>query len=299
MNEFNFTPDEMFDIVQNAVLHAIARATIRLPPDVKASLKKAREVEESEVARTQLDAMLRNLELAEKLERPICQDTGLLEYYVTLGRDFKAPPNVVERALITATRKATAEIPLRPNAVDPLTGENTGDNTGRNVPTIHWEFTGGDTLSIAVVPKGGGSEYVTVLRMIPPGLGIRGVKEAVLNAVLEAGAKPCPPTIVGVGLGGGADAAVHLAKRAACLRKLGTANPNPELARLERELYEKINSLGIGPQGLGGKTTVLGVHVDYSHRHPATYPVAVAFQCWAARRALAVIKRDGGFAIVQ
>ncbi|RLE88692.1 MAG: fumarate hydratase [Thermoprotei archaeon] len=286
-------------MIEEAVVHALTRANIHLPPDVKNALKKAYKTEDSEVARVQIEAILRNLELAEELNRPICQDTGLIVYYVRMGYDFGVRIDVIERALINATRRATAEIPLRPNTVDPLTGENPGDNTGRNSPIIHWEFMKGDSLEIVVVPKGGGSEYVTVLEMIPPGLGLGGVKRVVIDAVLEAGAKPCPPTIVGVGLGGGVDTAVYLAKKAACIRRLDTMNPNPTLARLEDELYSELNSLGIGPQGLGGRTTVLGVHIDYSHRHPASYPVAVVFQCWAARRATVLVGRDGSSTIIQ
>ena len=295
----NTQSSRMYSIIEEAVVHALTRANIHLPPDVKNALKKAYKTEDSEVARVQIEAILRNLELAEELNRPICQDTGLIVYYVRMGYDFGVRIDVIERALINATRRATAEIPLRPNTVDPLTGENPGDNTGRNSPIIHWEFMKGDSLEIVVVPKGGGSEYVTVLKMIPPGLGLGGVKRVVIDAVLEAGAKPCPPTIVGVGLGGGVDTAVYLAKKAACIRRLDTMNPNPTLARLEDELYSELNSLGIGPQGLGGRTTVLGVHIDYSHRHPASYPVAVVFQCWAARRATVLVGRDGSSTIIQ
>ena len=295
----NTQSSRMYSIIEEAVVHALTRANIHLPPDVKNALKKAYKTEDSEVARVQIEAILRNLELAEELNRPICQDTGLIVYYVRMGYDFGVRIDVIERALINATRRATAEIPLRPNTVDPLTGENPGDNTGRNSPIIHWEFMKGDSLEIVVVPKGGGSEYVTVLKMIPPGLGLGGVKRVVIDAVLEAGAKPCPPTIVGVGLGGGVDTAVYLAKKAACIRRLDTMNPNPTLARLEEELYSELNSLGIGPQGLGGRTTVLGVHIDYSHRHPASYPVAVVFQCWAARRATVLVGRDGSSTIIQ
>jgi len=289
----------MYRIIEDAVVRALARANTHLPPDVKNALKSAYKTEESERARIQIETMLRNLELAEELNRPICQDTGLIVYYVRMGYDFRVRIDTIEKALVSATRRATIEIPLRPNTVDPLTGENPGDNTGRNSPIIHWEFTKGDSLEIVVVPKGGGSEYVTVLKTIPPGLGLRGVKKVVVDAVLEAGAKPCPPTIVGIGLGGGVDTAVYLAKKAASVRRLGTMNPNPTLARLEEELYNELNSLGIGPQGLGGRTTVLGVHIDYSYRHPAFYPVAVVFQCWAARRATVLVGRDGSSTIVQ
>lgn len=190
-------------------------------------------------------------------------------------------------------------MPLRPNTVNPFTGRNPGDNTGRFIPYIHWELVDGDDLEFTVVPKDSGSEAVAVLQMPPPGKGVAGIKEAVIDAVLKAGAKPCPPTIVGAGIGGGADIATNLAKKAACLRKLGTKNPDPYLARLEEDLYKAINELGIGAMGMGGKHTVLGVHIEYAYRHPATYPVAIVFQCWATHRASAIVKSNGDYSVYQ
>jgi fumarate hydratase subunit alpha len=199
--------------------------------------------------------------------------------------------DMVEEALRNATARATGEVPLRPNAVDPFTQKNTGDNTGRFIPYIHWEVVPGDTLEITVMPKGGGSENASALAMLTPSQGIKALKKFVVDTVINAGAKPCPPTILGVAVGGGADIAMKLAK-AILLKPLNQPNPNPELAKLEEELCEAANQTGIGPMGLGGKITVLGVKVDYAHRHPASYPVAVAVQCWAARRASARIYPD-------
>ena len=150
----------------------------------------------------------------------------------------------------------------------------------------------GDSLELTVMPKGGGSENVCATKMLLPSEGIIGLKKFVVDAVINAGAQPCPPTILGVAVGGGADVALSLAKKA-LLKPLNEANADPEIAKLERELLEAVNMTGIGPMGLGGKTTVLGVHVDYAHRHPASFPVAVAFNCWAARRASARIAGDG------
>jgi len=288
----------MADVLENAIVETIRKASIYLPPDVKEALKMAYEREESEAAKAQLKAILTNVELAEKLERPICQDTGIMIFYVKVGHNFPVP-GVIKEALIRATRRATQEIPLRPNTVDPFTGENPGDNTGRLIPYVHWELVPGDELEITVVPKGGGSEYPSVYRMVPPGRGLEGLKETVVDAVLNAGAMPCPPTIVGVGVGGGADIAVTLAKKAATLRRIGSRNPDPQVAKLEEELYEAVNELGIGPMGVGGKTTVLAVNIEWAHRHPANYPVAVVFQCWAARRATLRMKADGSYEILQ
>ncbi len=284
--------------IEEAVRKALKKAVTILPPDVMNALKKAYEEEINEAAKAQLKAILDNVEIAKKTGRPICQDTGLIIYYVKVGSKFPGLSEL-EKVLIEATRKATMEIPLRPNTVNPFTGKNPGDNTGKYVPYIHWEVVEGDELWIDVLPKGGGSEAVAVLKMPPPGRGLNGVKETVIDAVLSAGAKPCPPTIVGVGIGGGADIATILAKKQAALRKIGTLNPDPMLAELEEELYNAINELGIGVMGMGGNHTVLAVHIDYAHRHPATYPVAIVFQCWAARRASIHVKPDGSYEITQ
>jgi fumarate hydratase subunit alpha len=258
---------------------------------VKEALQQAYKEETSEAGRVNLKAILTNVEFAEKLNTPICQDTGTIIFYVKAGAQAKGLEKV-EAALRKATQRATREVPLRPNAVDPFTRKNSGDNTGRLIPYVNWEITEGDSVEITALPKGGGSENVCALGMITPGEGVRGLKRFVIDAVIKAGAKPCPPNILGVGVGGGADIAMKIAKKA-LLRPLNQPNPNAELARLEKELYEAANSTGIGPMGLGGKFTVLGVHINYAHRHPASYPVAVAYQCWAARKAAARINADG------
>jgi fumarate hydratase subunit alpha len=176
--------------------------------------------------------------------------------------------------------------------VNPFTNKNSGDNTGRYIPYVNWEISDGDWLEISVLLKGGGSENACALRMMEPSEGVEGMKKFVVECVLKAGGMPCPPTIVGVGVGGGADIAMALAKRA-LLRPIGEENPNMDLAKIEKELCEAINVTGIGPMGLGGDVTALDVKIEYAHRHPASYPVAVAFQCWAARRAAARIYPNG------
>ncbi len=277
--------------VENVAVKLLKLAVTELPKDVKEYLRKAYYEEDNEVGKAQLKNILTNLELAEKTGAPMCQDTGVVIFYVKAGSQVKGL-DTIEDALRKATVKATREVPLRPNAVDPFTQRNTGDNTGRFIPYIHWKIVPGDTIEITVLPKGGGSENVSALGMLNPSIGINGLKKFVVDTVINAGAKPCPPTILGVGVGGGADIAVKLAKEA-LLKPLDKPNPNPELAKLEKELLEAANSTGIGPMGLGGKTTVLDVKVDYAHRHPASYPVAVVVQCWAARRASASIRSDG------
>ncbi len=282
---------ETAKLVEVVGFNILRQAVIYLPDDVKQALKRAYAEETSDMGKTQLKAILDNIELAEKFQAPVCQDTGTIIFYVKAGAEAK-DLDKVEAALTNVTRRATKDVPLRPNAVDPFSGKNSGDNTGRYVPYINWEIVPGDRIELTVMTKGGGSENVCLAGMIVPGEGINGLKRFVVDAVVKAGAKPCPPNILGIGMGGGADISMKLAKKA-LLRPLTEHNSDPEIARLEKEIFEAANLTGIGPMGLGGKTTVLGVHIDYAYRHPASFPVAVAFNCWAARRATAIISADG------
>jgi fumarate hydratase subunit alpha/L(+)-tartrate dehydratase alpha subunit len=185
------------------------------------------------------------------------------------------------------------EHPLRTNTVHTLTRENTGQNVGHRVPIVHWDFVPDwDGLDVKCVPKGSGSENMSFLKMCVPADGVAGIKRFVLDSIVDAGGKPCPPGIVGVGIGGSADYAMHLAKEAIA-RPVGTRNPDPEVAKLEEELYELLNETGIGPMGLGGDVTVLQCHIEHADTHMTLNPVAVNYQCWAARRASAHIAADG------
>jgi fumarate hydratase subunit alpha len=278
-------------VLQNVAVSLISNVAVHLPDDVKRALEKACEKETNATGKTQLETILRNMELAEKQNVPICQDTGTMTFYVKAGSGVKNLDKV-EAALINATREATKQAPLRPNAVNHFTQKNSGDNTGRHAPQLHWEIVPGDSLELTVMLKGGGSENVSALGMLNPSEGIQGMKKFVIDAVIKAGAQPCPPMILGVAIGGGADVAMALAKQA-LLKSLGEANSDPQIAELERELLEAANMTGIGPMGLGGDTTVLGVHIDYAYRHPASLPVAVVFSCWCDRRASARISAKG------
>jgi fumarate hydratase subunit alpha len=277
-------------VVENVATKLLQLAVTELPQDVKSAIQRAYQDEDNPIGRSQLKAILDNVKLAEKFHVPMCQDTGVIIFYVKAGSRLDILDQI-DDALRRATIRATEEVPLRPNAIDPFTQRNTGNNVGRYFPYIHWEIVPGDTLEITVMPKGGGSENVSALGMLSPSAGTSGLKRFVVDTVIKAGAKPCPPTILGVAVGGGADIAMNLAKRA-LLRPLDQPNPDPKLAKLEQELYEAANSTGIGPMGLGGKTTVLDVKLDYANRHPASYPVAVVVQCWAARRASVRIHSD-------
>ena len=282
---------DLRSILVDALVRQTKLAVTTLPDDVKNAIKTAYEKESSPVAKKILASIIDNYTMSEESGRPMCQDTGTLIWYVEVGADFPLLLEL-EDIIKEAAREATVKVPIRPNAVDPIRAKNSGDNTGRFMPWINWEIKDGDDVVLTLLPKGGGSEFTSQLRMISPGLGIKGVKEAVIRAVYEAGGKPCPPIIVGVGIGGGADIALKLGKMA-LLRPLDKRHEEPEVAQLEEELFEKLNSLGIGPMGLGGDTTVLGVNVEYAYRHPATLPVAIVTQCWAARRATIRVTRDG------
>lgn len=278
-------------IIEDAAFNLIKTAAIYLSEDVKLALKRAYKKESSATARAQLAAILENIELAEKEGVPICQDTGSITFYTKAGARMKDQEKV-EIALVKATKKATVDVPLRPNAVDPFTQKNSNDNTGRFAPRVQWEIVEGNSLELTVMLKGGGSENASVLGMLSPSEGVKALKRFVVDCVIKAGAQPCPPTILGVATGSGADTAMDLAKRA-LLRPLKRTNPEERIAKLEQELLEAANMTGIGPMGLGGKTTVLDVHIDYAFRHPASFPVAVAFSCWADRHASARISDDG------
>ncbi len=281
------------ETLKDAVKKLIFKAVVELPEDVKRAIKRAYESEDSELARIQLRVILDNIRLAERERKPICQDTGVMIFYVDVGAEFPLKDINLERILSDAVQESTREIPLRPNAVDPLTRSNPGTNVGPSIPYINWNVIPGvDYMLITAVPKGAGSENMSALVELPPVEGLRGVKAFVLESVIRAGGKPCPPTIIGVGVGGTAPVAMKLADIAS-LRKIGTRNSDPFIADLERELLEKVNSLGIGTMGLGGKITALALHIERAYTHTASLPVAVRFQCWASRRASLRISKDG------
>ncbi len=281
--------------VKAALVDALRAAATILPEDVVSALLDARERETSPLGAAQLDAILENVKIARNGGIPMCQDTGIQTFFVRAGVDS---PFLAEiRGWLTgAVIEATAEIPLRPNTVNPLTGENPGDNTGAFMPYINWELVEGSEIEITVLPKGGGSENMSALYMLPPGVGLKGIKKKIVEHVVSAGGKPCPPTIVGVGIGGGADIAMKLGKRAV-LREIGSRHPEPDVARLEAELLGLINATGVGPMGVGGATTSLAVHIEYAYRHPASLPLGILIQCWADRRARVRLTADGAIEV--
>jgi fumarate hydratase subunit alpha len=276
-------------LVKDVTVELLRKTVTRMTDDVVNELKNAMKNETEEVPRMQLKAILDNLELAEKTTTPLCQDTGVTIFYVNLPRCLNVD---VEKGIIEGVRTATKDVPLRPNAVHPLTRKNPGDNVGRKMPYVNFKVWDKDYLEITVMTKGAGSENMSQLAMLTPSQGVKGVKEFILNVVLKAGSNPCPPTILGVGIGGSSDIATKLAKEA-LLRPINKPNEDAEIASMEKELKDALNDLGIGVMGLGGKTTVLGVNIEYAFCHTASLPVAVNVQCWAARRGTAQIFPDG------
>lgn len=267
-----------------SIADLLRKAEIELPDDVESALKKAETLEESQVAKSQLQAILKNIELARKYGVPMCQDTGIMIFFAELGTEFH-PGFELEEAIREAVVLATSEIPLRPNAVDPLTRKNSENNTGVGIPDIHWKLVPGNTLKITAAPKGAGSENMSSLRMFNP-TEAGSIINFVLETVVNAGGMPCPPLTIGVGIGGSFDAASRLAKEA-LLEPLETP-----MNGLEKEILEAVNTLGIGCMGLGGSTTALAVHVKIAYCHTASLPVAVNIQCWANRHASVVFEGD-------
>ncbi len=233
-----------------------------------------------------LSTIIENVELARSESVPVCQDTGYPIFFVTLPESASIPK--VRDAIIEATRIATAEIPLRPNAVDSVTGKNSGDNTGTLFPLMYFDGWDKDHILIEAMLKGGGSENVGVTYKLPDarlgaGRDLEGIRKVVLDAVHAAQGRACPPYVLGIAVGGNKDAVARLAKRQ-LLRELDDVNASPELARLEARLLQEANSLGIGPIGVGGANCVMGVKIAAGHRHAATFFVDVAFCCWADRK---------------
>ena len=273
-------------MIEETVVRLLREAECRLPPDILQALESALAQETEEVARSQLMVILDNVRRAAERAVPMCQDTGLPVFFVRGRYDRR-----IEAAICKAVARATEEVPLRPNSVDPVSRANGGDNLGPGMPPVHFEPADTDHLDISVLPKGAGSENWSALRMLNPSEGMEGVKRFVVECVARAGSRPCPPTVVGVGVGGTADIAVTLSKKA-LLRPLGSPSPDAVMADMESELHSRLNSLGLGPMGLGGRTTVLGVMMEKANCHTASLPVAVSLNCWAARKAFARIYPD-------
>ncbi|MBI5249363.1 MAG: fumarate hydratase [Desulfomonile tiedjei] len=265
--------------VTSAVRQLCMDATTILDADVIAALEKSLATEESTTGREILGRILENAKIAAKERIPLCQDTGMAVVFVEIGQDVHVNDGSLDEAIHEGVRQGYRDGYLRKSVLHPITRINTGDNTPA---VIHYEIVPGDTLKMTLAPKGFGSENMSRVVMFPPAAGMDGVKNFILQRVEESGGNPCPPIVVGVGLGGTFEKAALIAKKA-LLRPLGSPNPDPLLAELEAELLERINNLGIGPLGLGGRTTALAVHVNSYPTHIASIPCAVNIQCHSCR----------------
>ena len=272
--------------VEEVARELYIRALKVLPPDIKEGFARIAASETDATAKKVLGTMITNIRVAEETENLLCQDTGIPIYNVTIGRGIDIPGAELERAIRRGCERATREHPLRSSVVHPITRRNEQTSCGPGVPPVHFQFSDDERLVIEMIPKGSGSENNSWLKMAIPAEGVNAIKTFVVDCVLEAGGKTCPPTIVGVGIGGTSDLCVALAKRAAT-RPLGSSCADPEGAKLEKALGEAVNTLGVGPQGLGGDSTAFAVHAEVAATHITLNPVAVNMQCHSARRASA------------
>ena len=279
--------------IEEAAKALYIRALKLLPPDIKSGFRRLDAAETDATGKAVLATMMRNIEVAEANDNLLCQDTGIPIYNVVIGRNVDIDGYALKQAIIKGCARATKEHPLRSSVVHPVTRANEHTSCGRSVPVINIDFSAEpDTLTMEMIPKGSGSENNSWLKMAIPADGIDAIKTFVIDCVLDAGGKTCPPTIVGVGVGGTADLCVHLSKVAAT-RPLGSHCEDPEGARLEQELSSVVNDLGVGAQGLGGDSTAFAVHVETAATHITMNPVAVNMQCHSARRARATFTPAG------
>jgi fumarate hydratase subunit alpha len=260
-------------------------ANYYLSEDVLAALKKFEKLEESPLGKEILNQIIKNADIAAEKQMPLCQDTGLSVIFAEIGQDVHIKGDF-DQAIQEGVREGYRDGFLRKSiVVDPLNRKNTGDNTPAAITT---KLVPGDKITLTILPKGGGSENMSRIKMLKPSDGEQGVKDFVVETIKIAGGNPCPPLIVGVGIGGSFDRVAQLAKHA-LLREIGSKHPDPFYARMEDELLEKINNTGVGPQGLGGRTTALAVHIDVAPCHIASLPAAVNTQCHSARHKTVVI----------
>lgn len=255
-----------------------------IPQNVYDALKSAKEKERSPFGQEILSQLIKNIEIAKERQMPACQDTGMAVVFADIGQDVHINGDLFA-AITEGVKQGYRDGYLRASTVTPLSRKNPGDNTP---PIVHYDIVPGDKITLSLAPKGFGSENMSALKMLKPSSGIEGVKEFIIETVSSAGANPCPPIVVGVGIGGTMEKAALIAKRQ-LLRDLDSVNPDPALAAMEAELLEKINCLGIGPGGLGGDTTALAVFIGQYHTHIAGLPVAVNMQCHAARHKTVVL----------
>lgn len=285
--------DAFYDGLIEVCATLYKQALTVLPPDVRSAIADAERREDDPGARTRLRVMADAVTTSDRTGLIVCQDTGIPVFFLTLSDLMPVSGIRLQEAAAEGIRRATERFHLRSSIVHPLTRRNEQTNTGVGVPIFHVQFVADvPWTELLLVPKGSGSENMSFLSMLTPAQGIDGVKRFVLDSVMAAGAKPCPPTIVGVGMGGTADECMALAKRAIA-RPVGQHHPDADIAALETQICAALNATEIGPQGLGGATTAFAVHVEYAYTHISMNPVAVNIQCWRGERASARVHLDG------
>ena len=277
--------------IANAVAEYLSHISKVLPDDVVKALTRLRAEEKSEAASSVYDTMFRNMEMAEDQSKPLCQDTGIVQFKVICGSEHPAIAEIGE-SLKEAVIKATKETPLRPNCIETFDETNTGDNTGTGAPSIWWEIVPGRSdLEIYVYLAGGGCSLPGIAKVFMPGQGYEVIAPFVAERVTEMGLNACPPLFIGVGVGNSIETAAMNSKLA-LMRDVDSTNDNPKAAALEKELEEKLNYIGIGPQGMGGSSSIMGVNIVNTVRHPASLAVAVSFGCWCHRRGIISFDKD-------
>jgi fumarate hydratase subunit alpha len=284
-------------MLEGPLLKLLRMVQVKLPRDVENALRSALDRERSKMGKIQLRTMLDNAMLAEKLGKPICQDTGFLTFYVNVGADLKVPKNF-KHVFELAVRKASKRIPLRPSMVHPLTRKNPGDNVGIGAPTVDWNLVNGNVLEVTLFAKGAGCDNMSSLHMLTPGDSLHRIKQIVIEEIITRGSMACPPLVIGLGIGGSSASVLKLAERA-LLKPMGLRHRDASFAQLEEDLLNLVNATGIGPMGLGGSTTALDVKVEYACTHTASLPVGIVTNCWCLRRATARITSDGFFTILD
>lgn len=275
--------DAFYDVLEETAREAYVMALKDIPPDVRLALRAAIERESNERARAVMQTMLEAVELGDR-GMIVCQDTGIPIYWVSIGTAAYVDGARVAEVIERAVQRATRDTPFRSSIVHPVSRENRQDSTGEGIPAVKFSFArGAEHLELLMMPKGSGSENWSFLKMLVPADGESGIRRFVLESVVDAGGKACPPLVIGVGIGGSSDQCVALAKEATA-RPVGRRHPDPKVAEFELRMLNDVNRLGIGPQGLGGDTTALDVHVERAWTHNSMNPVAVNMQCWRGER---------------
>lgn len=294
MSELNVNADKLKTLISSFICYASSH----LPDDVYARLKQMQEVENEGFAQTIYSAMFENMDLAGELKRPSCQDTGIIQFFVKVGTKYPYLDDI-EDALVEAVKDATVKAPLRHNAVEVFDEKNTGNNIGTRVPWIDWELVPGrDDLEVYLYMAGGGCSLPGFAKVLMPLDGYGGVVKAVFDQMVTYGVNACPPCLVGIGIAGSAEVAAKLSKKA-LLRPVGSHNSNPRAALMETEIEKGLNEIGLGPGGLSGKLSVMGVNIEQASRHPATLAVGLSTACWAHRRAVIRIGSDFSYEFIS